>query len=109
MILEETKAQMREIAAHYPDPRSGMLPCLHLAQEVEGYITSEGMAAVAEAVGVKLDEVDSVVTFYSMYRRTPAGRHVLKVCTSISCYLRGCDELLLHLEERLGVARGQTT
>src|SRR5262249_53771623 len=100
---------MREIAARYPDSHSGMLPCLHLAQEVEGYVSLEGMAAVAEAGGARLDEGESVVTFYSMYRRTPAGRHNVKVCTSISCYLRGCDELLAHLEQRLGGARGQTT
>src|SRR5262245_65865549 len=100
---------MREIAARYPDSHSGMLPCLHLAQEVEGFVSLEGMAAVAETVGARLDEVESVVTFYSMYRRAPAGRHILKVCTSISCYLGGCDDLLAHLEERLGVARGQTT
>jgi NADH-quinone oxidoreductase E subunit len=100
---------MREIAARYPDPRSGMLSCLHLVQEVAGYVTAEGIMAVAEAVGAKPDEVESVVTFYSMYRRAPAGRYILKVCTSISCYLRGCDDLLAHLEERLGVVRGQTT
>src|SRR5262249_34718223 len=109
MIADDVKAQMRAIAARYPDPRSGTLPCLHLAQEVEGYVSPEGMAAVAEAVGARLDEGEAVVTFYSMYRRAPAGRHLLQVCTSIPRYLRGCDELLAHLEERLGVARGQTT
>jgi len=109
MITDEIKARMREIVARYPSPRSGMLPCLHLVQETEGYITPEGVAAVAEAVGAKLDEVESVVTFYSMYRRAPAGKHVIKVCTSISCYLCGCDELLAHLESRLGIRRGQTT
>lgn len=109
MITEEIKARMREIVARYPSPRSGMLPCLHLVQETEGYVTPEGVAAVAEAVGAKIDEVESVVTFYSMYRRAPAGEHVLKVCTSISCYLCGCDDLLEHLESRLGIERGQTT
>src|SRR5262249_8691645 len=109
MIGEETRVRMRAIATGYPDPRSGMLPCLHLAQEVEGYITPEGMAAVAEAIGAKLDEVESVVTFYSMYRRAPTGRYTLKICTSISCYLCGSDELLEHLESRPGIARGQTT
>lgn len=109
MLSDEIKAEMRAIVARYPEPRSGMLPCLHLAQEAEGYVTPEGIAAVAAAVGAKLDEVESVVTFYSMYRRAPAGKHTLKVCTSITCYLRGCDDLLAHLEERLGVRRGQTT
>ena len=109
MFGDDVKARMREIVARYPSPRSGMLPCLHLAQETEGYITPEGIAAVAEAVGAKVDEVESVVTFYSMYHQRPVGKHVIKVCTSISCYLRGCDDLLAHLQQRLGVGRGETT
>lgn len=109
MIADDVKARMRAICAEYPTAQSGMLRCLHLAQETEGYITPEGMRAVAQATGVKLDEVESVVTFYSMFHREPVGTHVIKVCTSISCYLRGCDDVLAHLEARLGVRRGETT
>jgi NADH-quinone oxidoreductase E subunit len=109
MISDEVKAQMREMAGRYPQPRSAMLPCLHLAQQSEGYITSDGARAVAEAIGVRVDEVESVVSFYSMYTTKPLGQHVIKVCTSVSCYLRGSDALLARLEERLGVKQGQTT
>lgn len=108
MISDDVKQQMRAICARYPDPRSGTLPCLHLAQEQEGYVTPEGIAAVAEITGSKRDEIESVVTFYSMYFREPPGSYVVNVCTSISCYLGGCDQLLAHLEERLGVRRGET-
>jgi NADH-quinone oxidoreductase E subunit len=89
--------------------RSAMLPCLHLAQEAEGRITVDGILAVAEVLGVKPDEVESVVTFYSMYHTEPVGQYVIKVCTSISCYLRGCDDLMHHLEQRLGIHHGETT
>ncbi len=109
MIGEETKARLRAIVARYPQARSAMLPCLHLVQEEEGYITPEGMLAVAEAIGVKPDEVESIVTFYSMYHQEPVGRMVIKVCTSISCYLHGCDDVMANLERRLGINRGQTT
>jgi NADH-quinone oxidoreductase E subunit len=109
MISDEVKAQMREIAARYPQPRSAMLPCLHLAQQTEGYITSEGAQAVAEAIGARVDEVESVVSFYSMYTTKPLGAQVIKVCTSVSCYLRGADALRARLEERLGVKKGETT
>ena len=109
MITDDVKARMREIVARYPSPRSGMLPCLHLVQETEGYITPEGVAAVAEAVGTKQDEVESIVSFYSMYHEQPVGKHVIKVCTSISCYLRGSDRLMAHLEQRLGIRKGETT
>jgi NADH-quinone oxidoreductase subunit E len=109
MLSEEARARMREVVGRYPTARSAMLPCLHIAQEEEDYITPEGVAAVAEAVGARPDEVDMVVSFYSMFFRKPAGRHVVKVCTSISCYLRGCDSLMAHLEQRLGIKSGETT
>ncbi len=109
MIGEDVKAQMREICARYPTRRSGMLPCLHLAQATEGYISSEGMLAVAEATECRPDEVDSVVSFYSMYHREPQSTYMIKVCTSISCYLRGSDDILAHLENRLGIHQGEST
>lgn len=109
MISEEARERMRAVAAKYPSARSATLPALHIAQDEEGYITPEGVQAVADVLGLRQDEVDSVVSFYSMYFRKPVGRHVLKVCTSISCYLRGCDRLLAHLEDRLGIKPGETT
>jgi NADH-quinone oxidoreductase subunit E len=109
MTSDELQMRLGEIVARYPWARSAMLPCLHLVQEETGYITPEGIQAVAEAIGVKADEVESVVTFYSMYTQEPKGRYIIKVCTSISCYLRGCDDVMAYLEERLGVRRGETT
>ncbi|MEO7000492.1 MAG: NAD(P)H-dependent oxidoreductase subunit E [Ktedonobacterales bacterium] len=109
MIGEDLKARMREVVARYPQARSAMLPCLHLAQEAEGYITPAGILAVAEVIGAKPDEVESVVTFYSMYTQKPLGRYIIKVCTSISCYLQGCDDLLAHIERQLDIRRGETT
>ena len=109
MIGEEVKARLHAIVARYPQARSAMLPCLHLVQEEQGYVTPEGILAVAEAIGVKPDEVESIVTFYSMYHQQPVGHMVIKVCTSISCYLHGCDEVMVNLERRLGVRHGQTT
>jgi NADH-quinone oxidoreductase E subunit len=109
MISEATKQRMRDVVARYPMARSAMLPALHIAQEEEGFITEAAINAVAEVIGAKPDEVETVATFYSMYFQKPVGKHVIKVCTSISCYLRGCDQLLEHLENRLGIQRGQTT
>ncbi|HEV8190088.1 MAG TPA: NADH-quinone oxidoreductase subunit NuoE [Ktedonobacterales bacterium] len=109
MITDDVKARMLATLAQYPSKRSAMLPCLHIVQEAEGYVTREGILTVAEVIGVKPDEVESVVTFYSMYTQEPLGTHVVKVCSSISCYLRGCDALLAHLEGRLGVHKGETT
>ena len=109
MVSEALKARMREMAMSYPQARSAMLPCLHLAQDELGYITDEAIAAVAEVIGVKTDEVESVVTFYSMFHQEPKAKRIVKVCTSISCYLMGCDAVLETLEGKLGVRRGETT
>lgn len=109
MNHDELQARLREIVAQYPSARSAMLPCLHLVQEQTGYITPEGVTMVAEAIGVKPDEVESIVTFYSMFTQEPKGHYTIKVCTSISCYLRGCDDVMAHLERRLGIHKGQTT
>jgi NADH-quinone oxidoreductase E subunit len=109
MISEQAKEKMRGLAARYPVARSAVLPSLYVAQEEEGYISDAGLQAVAEAIGLTVDDVESVATFYTMYNQQPLGKRVIRVCTSISCYLRGCDKLVEHLEARLGIKRGETT
>ena len=109
MISEQAKQRMYDLAARYPAARSAVMPALYIAQQEEGYITQTALQAVAEATGLTVDDVESVATFYTMYYRHQPGRKVVKVCTSISCYLRNCDVLVEHLEQRLGVQRGETT
>jgi len=100
---------MRDLVARYPVARSAVMPALHIAQQEEGYITQEGLQAVADAIGLTVDDVESVATFYTMYYQREPGKKVIKVCTSIACYLRNCDTLVEHLEQRLGIKRGETT
>jgi len=109
MISEQAKQRMRDLAVRYPVTRSAVMPALYIAQQEEGYITQEALQAVAETIGLTVDDVESVATFYTMYYQQPPGRKVIKICTSISCYLRGCDELVSHLEQRLGLKRGETS
>lgn len=109
MISERARQRMRDLAARYPVARSAVMPALYIAQQEEGYISQEALQAVAEAIGMTVDDVESIATFYTMYYQQPPGKKVIKVCTSISCYLRNCDELVNHLEQRLGIKRGETT
>jgi NADH-quinone oxidoreductase E subunit len=109
MISEQAKQRMRELASRYPVARSAVMPTLYIAQQEEGYITQDALQAVAEALNMTVDDVESVATFYTMYYQKPPGRKIIKVCTSISCYLRNCDALVEHLEQRLGIKRGETT
>src|SRR5207248_6916744 len=109
MISEQAKQRMRDLAGRYPIARSAIMPALYIAQQEEGYITQQALEAVAETIGLTADDVESVATFYTMYYQHPPGKKVIKVCTSISCYLRGCDALVSHLEKRLGIKRGETS
>src|SRR5436305_13168271 len=109
MISEQAKQRMRNLASRYPVARSAVMPALYIAQQEEGYITREALQAVAEAIGLTVDDVESIASFYTMYYQQPPGRKVIKVCTSISCYLRNCDTLVKHLDQRLGTKRGETT
>src|SRR5881392_1095783 len=109
MISEQAKQRMRDLAARYPIARSAIMPALYIAQQEEGYITQQALEAVAEAIGLTVDDVESVATFYTMYYQHAPGKKVIKVCTSLSCYLRGCDAVVNHLEKRLGIKRGETS
>src|SRR3989475_7804897 len=109
MISEQAKQRMRDLAARYPVARSAVMPALYIAQQEEGYINQHALETVAAAIGLTVDDVESVATFYTMYYQQPLGKKVIKVCTSISCYLRNCDALVTQLEKRLGIKRGETT
>jgi NADH-quinone oxidoreductase subunit E len=105
----ENTAIAEEIIARYPVPRSALIPLLHLAQEQNGHLTEEAMEHIAELVGVTAAQVLGTASFYEMFKREPVGDYVVNVCTNISCLLRGGEELLEHLEHRLGIKAGSTT
>lgn len=99
----------REIIERYPVPRSALIPLLHVAQEQDGYVSDEAMEHIAELLDLTPAEVLGVCSFYEMFKREPVGEYLVNVCTNISCLLVGGEELLEHLEERLGVKPGSTT
>jgi NADH-quinone oxidoreductase subunit E len=99
----------KEIIGRYPLPKSALIPLLHLAQEQDGWVNDEAMTHIAELVGVTPAEVVGTCTFYEMFKREPVGEYLVNVCTNISCLLLGGEELLHHLEERLGIRPGSTT
>jgi NADH-quinone oxidoreductase subunit E len=98
-----------DIIARYPVKRSALIPLLHLAQEQDGYVTDDAMQHIAELVGATPAEVLGTCSFYEMFKREPVGDYVVNVCTNISCLLLGGEELLHHLEQRLGIKAGDTT
>lgn len=101
----------RWVAKFPPDrKRSAVISALHATQhENNGYLTTELMDAVAAYLGLAPIQVYEVATFYSMFETLPVGRHHVSVCTNISCMLRGSQEVVDHVEKKLGIKTGEST
>jgi NADH-quinone oxidoreductase subunit E len=108
-LTSENVQRARETIALYPQPRSALIPLLHLAQEQEGWLTEDAMAHVAELLDLTPAEVYGTASFYDMLFTEPVGRHLVSVCTNIACLINGGYELLEHAEQSLGVKAGATT
>ena len=101
--------EVQELKERYPDWRSAALPALRLAQEKHGYLSPEALRACADALGTTPAFCEAVASFYDMFHLAPVGRHMVEVCTNVSCALLGAREVLERFEEELGVAVGQTS
>lgn len=109
LIDEGVREELRAIVARYPQPRSALLPMLHLVQSVEGRVTAAGIEACAEILQISAADVSGVATFYTMYKRRPVGRYHVGVCTTSLCAIMGGDELFAALQDHLGVGNDETT
>lgn len=108
----EGLAECKRIIARYPEGRSksAIIPILHIAQaENDGWLSVNAMDAVAQVLGIQHIEVYEVASFYSMFNLHPVGRHVLEVCRTSPCMLRGSDDILAYCEKKLGIRAGETT
>ncbi len=103
------REEIARLRGLYPRPRSALIPALHAAQAEAGFLSEDAMADVGEILGLPLTEVMSVATFYEMFHLEPPGRYHIRFCTNLSCHLNGCDGVLAHLCERLGIRPGETT
>ncbi len=102
-------AEIDRLVAAYPQKGSALLPALWVAQREQGFVGRRAMEQIAETIEASPAYVAGVVSFYTMYYTKPVGRHVLQVCTTLSCYLRGADRLVGHLKQKLGIDVGETT
>lgn len=101
----QVSERIRELQ-HLP---GALLPILHALQEEFGYIDDAMIPLIAEGLNISHAEVHGVISFYHDFRRAPAGRHVLQICRAESCQAMGCNPLIAHVEQRLGVGMGETT
>ncbi len=100
---------MRRLMGQFPQRQSALLPALFVAQDEAGYLSPEIVAEVATVLDLPVSEVTSVASFYHLFHFKPVGRHLIQVCTNLSCMLNGCTVILAHLRRRLGVEVGETT
>jgi NADH-quinone oxidoreductase subunit E len=109
---EETLALCHKLMKRYPEGKhkSAIIPILHIAQaEFDGWLSPETMDYVASILNIKPIEVYEVASFYSMFNLKPVGKCVLDICRTSSCWVRGAEDLVKHLEKKLGIKAGETT
>jgi len=110
VLSEEAKSKIIQLKQCYPQAKSALLPALHLAQqEHDGWLSDEVMTEVAEAMELPPAEVRSVASFYTMFNRQPVGKHLIQVCTNLSCSLLGAEHIVEHIKRQLGIEVGETT
>jgi NADH-quinone oxidoreductase subunit E len=109
MFSDNAKSDIQKLMAKYPDKRSAVMPALHLVQREIGWLPDEAIQEIADLIGLSKTEVNGVATFYTMYAREPQGKHTIMFCGDLPCALRGAEQMLEHLEQKLGCKAGQTT
>jgi NADH-quinone oxidoreductase subunit E len=108
-LSENAKAEIRGLMAQFPHRQSALLGALFVAQNEVGFLTPDALADIAAVMDLPASEVTSVASFYHLLFFRPVGRHIVQVCTNISCMLNGCGRILDHLRHQLGVEVGETT
>ena len=105
----EQEAKLREIIAAHKDMQGALIPVLHEAQEVYGYLPIEVQSIIAEGLGISLAEVYGVVTFYAQFSLNPKGKYEIGVCLGTACYVKGSGDILDKFKELLGIDVGECT
>lgn len=109
-LSAKLERQLEQIIVRYPNKMAACLPALHMCQAANGgHVSDEVIEFVAARLELGTAHVKGVVTFYSLFNTTRAGQHQVWVCRTLSCALRGGENLLAHCEKRLGIRAGETT
>ncbi|HDS30372.1 MAG TPA: NADH-quinone oxidoreductase subunit NuoE [Firmicutes bacterium] len=109
MLRENLKAEIESLIAMYPERRAALIMALHAVQRDKGFLSPGDFSELAEIFDEHPAEIQSVASFYEMFRQKPAGKNIIAVCTNISCMLNGSDEIVGHLKKVLGIDFGETT
>ncbi len=109
MLTTEEQREIAEEVGRYPNTMAAIPEALKIAQRARGWVSDETLREVAEVLGMLPAELDAIATFYNLIFRRPVGKHVIFVCDSVSCWIMGYEDLLRHLQVKLGITMGETT
>jgi NADH-quinone oxidoreductase subunit E len=109
MFGAEFEKKFDDLVGKYPEAKAAMLPVLWAVQREHGWIDLDAERWVANRLGVSPAHVHGVVSFYTMFKPQPTGTYHIQVCSTLSCMLRGSEEVVEHLQNRLGIKPGETT
>lgn len=109
-VLDEAeRAAIEQEMHHYEDPRAASIEALKIVQQARGWVPDGAADAIGEILGIPASDVEGVATFYSQIFRQPVGRHIIRVCDSMTCYIGGHESVLESIQNKLGIGPGQTT
>ena len=109
MFNETVLKEIDEIKGRYPDSRSALLPALYVAQREFGWLSHEAMSYVARTLNLPEAMVRGTASFYSMFKHKKAGRHLIQLCTNVSCMILGAERLVDFLRTKYGMEPDNTT
>jgi NADH-quinone oxidoreductase subunit E len=109
MLTAEEKKEIEAEFPRYEQKRAVCVEALKIVQRHRGWVSDEALIAVAEFLEMTPAELDGVATFYNLIFRKPVGKHIILVCDSVSCWIMGYERILQHLQDRLGIALGETS
>ena len=101
--------EVQQLKSQFTDSHSAVLPALRLAQEKHGWLSPDALRECADALGTTPAYCESIASFYDMFHLKPVGRHLVEVCTNVSCALVGAQQVLEAFEQELDVRAGETT
>lgn len=108
-LSAEEQAEIRAGLSHYPDNQAMAIEALKIVQRHRGWVSAESLQAIAAFLLLSPEEVEGVATFYNLIYRQPVGRHVIRVCDSVTCWMLGYDKLVEKLKQTLAIELGGTT
>ncbi|MBD9483834.1 NADH-quinone oxidoreductase subunit NuoE [Pseudomonas sp. PDM14] len=108
-LSEAERSAIEHEMHHYEDPRAASIEALKIVQKARGWVPDGAADAIGAILGIPASDVEGVATFYSQIFRQPVGRHIIRVCDSMTCFVGGHENVLASIKDQLGIAPGQTT